>query len=155
MADPTPAAVAALAPTGILRAAINTSNFLLVTGRDDDGAPTGVSPDMARELARRLGVDVVLQPYRSPGDLADDAANEAWDIGNIGAEPARAEHIAFTAAYWEIECTYLVPAGSPISAGRNPARASRPDPTNSSNEPPSSRDRTSSAWRRLRSSHRS
>ena len=47
-----------------LRAAINTSNFLLVTGRDDDGAPTGVSPDMARELARRLGVDVVLAPYR-------------------------------------------------------------------------------------------
>ena len=116
MADPTPAAVAALAPTGLLRAAINTSNFLLVTGRDDDGAPTGVSPDMARELARRLGVDVVLQPYRSPGDLADDAANDAWDIGNIGAEPARAEHIAFTAAYCEIECTYLVPPGSPITS---------------------------------------
>ena len=115
LADPTPAAVAALAPTGVLRAAINTSNFLLVTGRDDDGAPTGVSPDMARELARRLGVDVVLAPYRSPGDLADDAVNDAWDIGNIGAEPARAEHIAFTAAYCEIECTYLVPPGSPIT----------------------------------------
>ena len=115
LADPTPPAVAALAPTGVLRAAINTSNFLLVTGRDDDGAPTGVSPDMARELARRLGVDVVLAPYRSPGDLADDAVNDAWDIGNIGAEPARAEHIAFTAAYCEIECTYLVPPGSPIT----------------------------------------
>ena len=56
LADPHPAAVAALAPTGVLRAAINLSNFLLVTGRDDDGLPTGVSPDMARELARRLGV---------------------------------------------------------------------------------------------------
>ncbi len=115
LADPTPAAITALAPTGVLRAAINMSNFLLVTGRDDDGSPTGVSPDMAGELARRLAVDVELKPYRSPGDLADDAVNDAWDIGNIGAEPARAEHIAFTAAYCEIECTYLVPPGSPIT----------------------------------------
>jgi polar amino acid transport system substrate-binding protein len=116
VADPSPAAITALAPTGALRAAINLSNFLLVTGRDEDGAPTGVSPDMARELARRLGVGIELVGYRSPGELADDAANDAWDIGNIGAEPARAEHIAFTAAYCEIECTYLVPAGSPITA---------------------------------------
>ena len=113
--DPPPAAAAALAPTGVLRAAINLSNFLLVTGRDDDGLPTGVSPDMARELARRLGVAIVLRGYRSPGDLADDAVRGVWDVGNIGAEPARAETIAFTAAYCEIECTYLVPPGSPIA----------------------------------------
>ena len=36
-----------LAPTGILRAGINLSNFLLVTGRGPDGAPQGVAPDMA------------------------------------------------------------------------------------------------------------
>jgi polar amino acid transport system substrate-binding protein len=115
LVDASPAAVAALAPTGVLRAAINLSNFLLVTGRDDDGRPTGVSPDMARELALRLGVDVDLRGYPSPGDLADDAARDEWDVGNIGAEPARAETIAFTAAYSEIECTYLVPPGSPIT----------------------------------------
>jgi polar amino acid transport system substrate-binding protein len=113
--DPSPAAVAALAPTGVLRAGINLSNFLLVTGRETDGAPRGVSPDMAGELARRLGVDVVLVPYKSPGELADAATEDAWDIGNIGAEPARATAIAFTAAYCEIECTYLVPPGSPIT----------------------------------------
>jgi polar amino acid transport system substrate-binding protein len=111
-----PAAVGALAPTGVLRAAINLSNFLLVTGRDPDGTPVGVSPDMARELARRLGVGIVLRSYDSPGDLADDATSGAWDVGNIGAEPARAEAIAFTAAYCEIECTYLVPAGSSIAS---------------------------------------
>lgn len=116
LTDPDPAAIAALAPTGVLRAAINLSNFLLVTGRDTDGLPTGVSPDMARELARHLGVGVELKPYRSPGDLADDAVHDAWDVGNIGAEPARAETIAFTAAYCEIECTYLVPPGSPITS---------------------------------------
>jgi polar amino acid transport system substrate-binding protein len=112
--EPSAAAVAALAPTGVLRAAINMSNFLLVTGRDAGGGPTGVSPDVARELARRLGVDVGLVPYKSPGALADDATAGVWDVGNIGAEPARAETIEFSAAYCEIECTYLVPAGSPL-----------------------------------------
>ncbi len=100
----------------MLRAAINLSNFLLVTGSEPDGNPAGVSPDMARELARRLGLGIELRGYKSPGDLADDATSDAWDIGNIGAEPARAEAIAFTAAYCEIECTYLVPAGSPITS---------------------------------------
>jgi polar amino acid transport system substrate-binding protein len=116
VADPSPAAIAALAPTGVLRAAINLSNFLLVTGRSDTGDPVGVSPDVAAELARRLGVGLTLLRYRSPGELADDATAGVWDIGNIGAEPARAESIAFTAAYCEIECTYLVPAGSPFTS---------------------------------------
>lgn len=114
--DPSPAAVAALAPKGVLRAGINLSNFLLVTGRDPDGAPRGVSPDMARQLGRYLGVEVALVPFKSPGQLADAATDDAWDVGNIGAEPARAEAIAFTAAYCEIECTYLVGPDSPITS---------------------------------------
>jgi polar amino acid transport system substrate-binding protein len=118
MSLPTPsrAAVEALAPTGTLRAAINIGNFLLVTGRDDDGNPVGVSPDMARTLAQQLGVGIRLLRYKSPAALADDAENGAWDVGNIGAEPARAQHIAFTAAYCEIESTYLVPPGSPVTS---------------------------------------
>src|SRR5205823_13021902 len=62
----------------------------------------------------RLGVPVKYVPYPKPGELADAVGNDAWDIGLIGAEPARAEKIAFTAAYVEIEATYLVPAGSPL-----------------------------------------
>lgn len=107
---------AELAPTGVLRAGINLSNFLLVTGRTDSGDPTGVSPDMAAEIARRLGVDLKLVPYDKPHMLADAVDNDEWDIGNIGAEPQRAEKIAFTAAYCEIEATYLVPPGSPIKS---------------------------------------
>ena len=111
---PSPAAVAALAPGGTLRAAINLGNFLLVTSRSDSGDPEGVSPGMARALAARLGVDVELVGYERPSAIADDATSGNWDIGNIGAEPARAEYIEFTAAYCEIEATYLVPAGSDI-----------------------------------------
>jgi polar amino acid transport system substrate-binding protein len=105
-----------LAPNGILRAGINMSNFLLVTGRTADGDPTGVSPDMAAEIARRLGAKLKLVPFKSPGELADQAGNDVWDIGNIGAEPQRAATIFFTAAYCEIEATYLVPPGSPIQS---------------------------------------
>jgi polar amino acid transport system substrate-binding protein len=109
---PSAAVVAELAPTGVLRAGINLSNFLLVTGRRADGEPQGVAPDMAGEIAARLGVPLKLLPYQNPGKLADAVAE--WDVGLIGAEPARAEQIAFSAAYLEIESTYLVPPGSKI-----------------------------------------
>jgi polar amino acid transport system substrate-binding protein len=112
----TPEIIAQLAPRGVLRAGINLSNFLLVTGRDEHGSPQGVAPDMARAVAAKLGVPLRLVPYASPGLLADAAGTDAWDIGLIGAEPQRAEKIAFTAAYCEIEATYLVPAGSPIAS---------------------------------------
>lgn len=107
--------VAELAPTGVLRAGINLSNFLLVTGKSASGDPEGVSPDMAAEVARRLGVPVKYVTFKGPGELADAAPNNIWDIGNIGAEPQRAAEIAFTAAYCEIEATYLVPAGSTLN----------------------------------------
>jgi polar amino acid transport system substrate-binding protein len=107
--------VSQLAPHGILRAAINLSNFLLVTGRSPSGDPEGVSPSLARAIADRLGVPVKYVPFPKPGELADQAGSDVWDIGLIGAEPARAEKIAFTAAYVEIEATYMVPAGSPLT----------------------------------------
>ena len=109
-----PEIIAQLAPTGTLRAGVNLSNFLLVTGKSANGDPEGVSPSMAAEIASRLGVPVKYVTYAHPGPLADDAEADKWDIGLIGAEPARAEKIAFTAAYCEIASTYLVPPGSPI-----------------------------------------
>jgi polar amino acid transport system substrate-binding protein len=110
----TPEIKAQLAPHGILRAGINMSNFLLVTGRSASGDPQGVSPSMAAAIAERLGVPIKYVPFPKPGELADQAGRDVWDIGLIGAEPSRAEKIAFTAAYAEIEATYMVPAGSPL-----------------------------------------
>ena len=111
-----PAVVSELAPSGVLRAGINLANFLLVTGKSASGDPEGVAPDVAREIAQRLGVPVSYVGFKSPGELADAAGGGVWDVGLIGAEPQRAERIAFTAAYAEIEATYLVPAGSPLRA---------------------------------------
>ncbi len=105
-----------IAPTGVLRAGINMGNILLVTGTDADGDPAGVAPDLAREIASRLSLPIQFAPFARPADLAQAAADDVWDIGLIGAEPARAEAIAFTAAYAEIEASYLVPAGSRLEA---------------------------------------
>ena len=91
-----------LSPEGVLRAGINLSNFLLVSGRDQNGEPTGVAPDLARALAEQLGVPLRYIQYNSPGELSDDAVLGVWDVGLIGAEPQRAEKMVFSPAYAEI-----------------------------------------------------
>ena len=112
--DVSPAARAEIAPTGMLRVGLNMGNFLL-TGKDPKtGEPSGIAVDLGTELARRLGVPVEFIGYPTPGELADAATFGAWDVGFLGAEPQRAKDIDFTAAYVEIEATYLVPPGSPI-----------------------------------------
>lgn len=103
-----------LTPTGKLRVGVNLGNFLLVNKDPATGELRGVVPDLAQELARRLGASVELISYAGAGQVADAASTGAWDVGFIGAEPQRAEQIAFTLAYLEIPATYLVPAGSPI-----------------------------------------
>ena len=94
---------------------INLSNFLLVSGRETDGTPFGVAPSVAADIAARLGVAIQYVCYDRPDQLARAIEDDAWDIGLIGAEPARARLIAFSPAYCEIDCTYLVPAGSPLN----------------------------------------
>lgn len=113
--QPGDAVLGALTPSGTLRAGINLSNFLLVTGKSNDGAPEGVSPSVARILAKVLGCGVELVTFDSPGAVADAAKTDAWDIGNIGADPARADFITFTSAYCEIESTCLVRDASQIA----------------------------------------
>lgn len=103
---------AELAPGGRLRAALNYSNTLLISSKAPE--PTGVAPDLARELARRMGTLVEFVGYANAGLAADAAANDEWDVAFIGAEPQRAGEITFSPAYVEIEASYLVPAGSSL-----------------------------------------
>ena len=105
-----------LAPKGYLRAAINLSNFLLVTGQEANGDPKGVSPDMAKALANELGIDLELVPFKRPGELADAVSEDVWDIGNIANEAERAKSITFSLPYTLIESTYLVRKSSNIQS---------------------------------------
>jgi polar amino acid transport system substrate-binding protein len=106
----------ALAPTGTLHVGLNMSNFLLTATDSATGKPKGIAADLGNELGKRLGVPVELVPFPTPGAVADAAKSGKWDVAFIGAEPQRAREIDFTAAYVEIEATYLVPAGSTIKA---------------------------------------
>lgn len=105
-----------LAPRGVLRVGLNMSNFLLVSGNPQGGAPTGIVPDLSAEIASRLGVPLAWVPYPDAGLLSNGANEDAWDIAFMGAEPERARVISFTAAYLEIEATYLVTAGSTLQS---------------------------------------
>ena len=109
-------ALSELAPNGTLRAAINMAISLLVTGSTSSGDPEGVGPGMAKAIAERRGAAVSFVLYSSPGELADAVDSNLWDICMIGAEPTRAERIAFSAAYVEIQATYLVSDDAPFSS---------------------------------------
>ncbi len=122
MADMTPAVRADLAPTGKLRAAINYGNFILATKDRATGESRGVAVDLTQEIGKRLGVPVEIVPYDSVAVMGDAAPSGVWDIAFLGSDPAREKIMSFTAAYLEIEATYLVPGASPL---RNAAEVDR------------------------------
>ena len=105
-----------LCPTGKLRAAINLGNSVLAQKDPTTGALKGVTADLARELGKRLGVDIELIPHDAAGKVFDGAATNAWDIAFVAIEPVRAALIEFTAPYVIIEGTYMVPKDSPLKA---------------------------------------
>ena len=107
------AALAALTPTGKLRAGINFQNPLL-TKLGPNGEQSGVAVDLVHELAKRLGVPLEILPYHSAGTLAESVTSGLWDVSVLAEEPARAKDIAFAGPTTEIEATYMVPPGSPL-----------------------------------------
>ncbi|PYM25252.1 MAG: ABC transporter substrate-binding protein [Candidatus Rokuibacteriota bacterium] len=116
MPDITPAARHDLASAGRLRVGINYGNFILARRDPVTGESHGVAIDLAGELARRLGVPVEIVAYDSVAVMVDAARAGAWDIAFLGSDPEREQVISFTAAYLEIEASYLVPSGSPLRA---------------------------------------
>ena len=102
-----PDVIKELAPTGKLRAAMNFGNPVLVQ-KGANGEPLGVTPELAAALAKRLGVPVEFVIYPSAGKTFDGAKENAWDIGFIAIEPARATEVDFTPPYLLIQGTYLV-----------------------------------------------
>lgn len=100
-----------LAPTGRLRATINLGNIVLAR-RDASGALGGVSSELARALAARLGVEADLHPFDTAGAAFAALRDGACDVGFLAIDPDRGKALDFTAPYVVIEGTYLVPEGS-------------------------------------------
>ena len=105
-----------LAPTGKLRAAINLGNSVLAQPDEATGKPKGITPDLATELGRRLGVPVELVVYQAAGKVFDAVKDGAWDVSFVAIEPVRAAEIEFSAPYVIIEGTYMVAKDSPLKA---------------------------------------
>ena len=105
---------AQLAPTGTLRAAINHNNPFLARRDPGTGELSGPAVDLARELARRVGVPVELIPYDAAGKISNAAAKNEWDVAFLAIDPERAREIDFSGPHVEVEGTYLVPPGSPF-----------------------------------------
>jgi polar amino acid transport system substrate-binding protein len=114
MTDATPSVRADLASTGKLRAAVNYGNFILATRDRATGESRGVAIDLTNEVARRLGVPVEIVAYDSVAVMGDAAPTGVWDIAFLGSDPKREALMSFTAAYLEIEATYLVRGDSPL-----------------------------------------
>src|SRR5436190_11539389 len=111
-----PNVVKELAPNGKLRAAINFGNIVLAQKDPAGGEPRGVSAELARELAKRLGVPVEYVTFDAAGKVFDALAQGAWDIAFLAVDPVRAAGIGFTAPYVVIEGAYIVPADSPLKS---------------------------------------
>ncbi len=124
--EPDPALVKQFAPGGVLRASINLGNPVLANMDTGSGQAVGVSVDLARELARRLGVPLQLVVGKTAGGSVRNLEDGQADIGFFAIDPKRAREIHFTRPYVLIEGYYAVRADSPITGN---AQVDRPGVT--------------------------
>jgi polar amino acid transport system substrate-binding protein len=117
------AVVSALAPTGRLRASINLGNPILASRDAASGAVSGVSVDLARELAASLGVPAELLVTDAAAKSVETVREGRADIGFFAIDPRRSDGIAFTAPYVLIEGAYLVRQASPLTDNAQVDRA--------------------------------
>jgi polar amino acid transport system substrate-binding protein len=96
------------APTGTLRASINLGNPILANKDPATGQPYGISIDLARNLAQRLGVELELVVFDTAGKSVDAVKNERADVGFFAVDPLRGAEISFTLPYVLIEGCYMV-----------------------------------------------
>lgn len=103
-------------PAGKLRASINLGNPILANKNAATGEVFGVSVDLSRELAKRLGVEVELKVFDAAAKSVAAITSGEADIGFFAIDPLRGEGVAFTNAYVHIEGCYLVKQDSPLKA---------------------------------------
>ena len=104
-----------LAPTGKLRGGVvvapaGSAFFAIRDGKDVHG----VTVSLLRAFAEKLNLALDLQVYDNSGQVTDAVASAACDVAFMPHDASRAEKVDFGPAYFVIESTYLVPAGSKI-----------------------------------------
>lgn len=115
-------AIAELGASGKLRAAINFGNPILAN-RGANGEPRGVSVDLAREAARRLGLPIELVQFNSAGNVVEAVKAQQVDLAFFAIDPVRAADTEYTAPYVIIEGAYLVRNDSVLQRNEDVDRA--------------------------------
>jgi polar amino acid transport system substrate-binding protein len=110
------------APTGVLRASINLGNPILAHA-GPDGTAGGVSVDLARAFAERIGATLELKVFKTAAASVEAVTNEQADVGFFAVDPLRGAGIGFTAPYVLIEGCYLVREDSPLQDNAEVDRA--------------------------------
>jgi polar amino acid transport system substrate-binding protein len=105
--------VSDLAPGGVLRASINLGNPVLAQGTP--AQPAGVTVDIAREIAVRLGVPVEFVCFTAARDSLQALMTGQADVCFLAIDPAREADVAFTAPYAVIEGVFAVPRQSRLT----------------------------------------
>ncbi|EJZ17985.1 transporter substrate-binding domain-containing protein [Rhizobium sp. Pop5] len=108
--------LAEIAPTGVIRAAVNMSNAALVQLDPVTGTLTGSSAQIAVELAAELDCGLSLVQYGSAADILAAAEGNEWDVAFIASDPSRADRFSFSPPYTTVSASFLVPDSSPLGS---------------------------------------
>ncbi|HEU4659946.1 MAG TPA: transporter substrate-binding domain-containing protein [Pseudolabrys sp.] len=112
-----PADLKQLAPTGKLRGAIVFSPAASVFFAVKDGNGVhGVTVDLVTAMANELKIPLELKIFPNSGEATDAVAAGGCDVAFMPRDDERAKRVDFGPAYYFIESTYLVPAGSTIQS---------------------------------------
>ena len=113
---PDAAARQALAPSGTLRIGVYVGSPTSMVKDPASGEARGVTLDLGRELARRLGVPSEAVVYPKLADLLVALKEGKVDLTVTHATEVRAKIVDFTQPVLSLELGYLVPAGSPVTS---------------------------------------
>src|SRR5262245_1500660 len=106
-----------VAPGGTLRVGIGVGpvpSAFWATRDPASGEPRGVTVELAKAMARDLGVPLQLVSYANSGEVTNGGPKGEWDVAFMPVDEVRAKIVDFGPAYYLTESTYLVAAGSPI-----------------------------------------
>lgn len=115
---PTPPAEVrqALAPTGSLRIAVYAGSPTSMVENVPDAERRGLTVDIGREMARRLGVPATIQVYPRVAEVVAALQRGEADVTITNATAERQKILDFAPPLVALELGVLVPAGSPVSS---------------------------------------
>ena len=103
-------------PSRALRAVFLAANPAMTVKDPVTGAIGGPAVDLARELARRRGVEVSLIGVQTPQHIIDAVRNGDADIGFVAYNPEREGPILFSQPFMLVLQTFVVREDSPLQS---------------------------------------